>query len=95
MWETIDDECCTFRVYEFSFGGTLASLEDEIAPLFHFDIAFGGLGCHPLSLDVILEARVWWTMWFQRWLDRLRLMAWKVCTQDHDKWPLDSKNSTH
>jgi hypothetical protein len=54
----IDDEHCTLRVEHIAFGVTLTSLEDEIAPLFHLDVAFGGLGCHPLALDVILEARV-------------------------------------
>jgi hypothetical protein len=57
-WETIDDEHCTLRMEDVAFGGTLASLEDEIAPLFHLDVAFGGLGRHPLALGVILEARV-------------------------------------
>jgi hypothetical protein len=28
--ETIDDEHCTLRVEDVSFGGTLGSLEDEI-----------------------------------------------------------------
>jgi hypothetical protein len=31
------------RMESVSFGGTLASLEDEIAPLLHLDMAFGGL----------------------------------------------------
>ena len=57
-WETIDHEHCTLRVEDVALGGTLVSLEDEIEPLFHFDVALGGLGRHPPTLDIILEARV-------------------------------------
>jgi hypothetical protein len=61
-WVTTDDERCTLRVEDVAFGGTLASLEDEIPPLFHLDITFGGLKHHPLALEVIMEARVRWMM---------------------------------
>jgi hypothetical protein len=79
-WKTCDDEHCSLMVEDVSFGGTLASLEDDISPLFHLNVAFGGLGRHPLTLDIILEARIQWMMWFWRWFDRLRLMACDVCT---------------
>jgi hypothetical protein len=57
-WDTIDDENFTLRVEDVAFGGTLESLEDYIPPLFHLEVAFGGLGHHPIALDVILEAKV-------------------------------------
>jgi hypothetical protein len=58
IWVTIDDEHCTLRVEDVAFGGTLASLEDEVAPFSTWTLAFGGLGRHFLALDVTLEARV-------------------------------------
>jgi hypothetical protein len=33
IWETMDDECCTLRMKNVVFGGSLASLEDQVAPL--------------------------------------------------------------
>jgi hypothetical protein len=47
MWKTIDDECCILRIKEVSFGGSLTSPEDEIAPSPTWKFAFGGLGRHP------------------------------------------------
>jgi hypothetical protein len=43
-----------------AFGGTLASLEDDISLLLHLDVALGGLWHHPLSLTSPFGARVWW-----------------------------------
>jgi hypothetical protein len=70
IWETMDDECCTLRMENVAFGGSLVSLEDEVAPFSTWTFSFGGLGHHPLSLDVIFEARVSWMRWFRRWFDR-------------------------
>jgi hypothetical protein len=43
------------RVEDVAFGGTLASLEDEVAPFSTWTLAFGGLGRHFLALDITLE----------------------------------------
>jgi hypothetical protein len=32
VWGTIDDERCTWKMKDVSFGGTLASPKDEIVP---------------------------------------------------------------
>jgi hypothetical protein len=34
---------CEKRMDDVSFGGTFTTLEDDIIPLFHLDVAFGGL----------------------------------------------------
>jgi hypothetical protein len=54
-WVTIDDEHCTLILEDVSFGGTLASLEDEVAPFSTWALSFGGIGRHFLALDVTLE----------------------------------------
>jgi hypothetical protein len=46
VWGTIDDECCTWKMKDVSFGGILASSEDELAPLSTWTLAFGGLKRH-------------------------------------------------
>jgi hypothetical protein len=40
IWETMDDECCTLRMENVAFGGSLASLKMRLHlfPLGHFPL---------------------------------------------------------
>jgi hypothetical protein len=49
VWGIIDDEICTWKIEEVSFGGIFSSLEDEAPTLSTWTLAFGGLLCHSLS----------------------------------------------
>jgi hypothetical protein len=52
VWGTIDDERCTWKKKDVAFGGTLASLEDEVPPFSTWMLAFGGLNVTLLALDI-------------------------------------------
>jgi hypothetical protein len=54
-WVTIDDERLTLNMKGVVIGGSLASLEDDFSPFSTYNLAFGGLGHHFLSLDVTLK----------------------------------------
>jgi hypothetical protein len=40
IWGTIDDERCTWKMKDVAFGGILALLENELAPLSTWMLAF-------------------------------------------------------
>jgi hypothetical protein len=46
VWGTIDDERCTWKMKENAFGGILESLEDDLAHLSTWTLAFEGLKRH-------------------------------------------------
>jgi hypothetical protein len=46
VWGTIYDELFTLKMKDVSFGGFLASLEDEISPFSTWTFPFGGLNLY-------------------------------------------------